>query len=492
MDDNEKDKEEPEIVDAELIDEEDEEEAKKDQGKTTPRTPLSADTVMVPCHHGCTCGLHQQTVYGDLVEEHKKTVLDNGEMGELAQAVYDTTRMLNGFHNRFVELRGTAIRTHHRAQRALRDLTTSLTGAEFRKAHVELDRIEEAYADLSPDERHPAPWWLYALWILSMLFMAAFDAYFFQQIFLNILGVSLNDPIWKKDIGLVVALVLAIGMIAAGRILAGPVWRLRHSWRRPYGPDEPPLGRWSRRGRGLALIATPVAIFSILAYWALYRGDVAMEDQLNSQNGTNFQVIAPPIGVALLLLSLALTVVVLEVLVYNPYYTQRKRAEKQLAKVREGGTVIFEAAVKAVEEHEIAWGNLRSARDEVISFAHAELVRPWREVILPSRLRHGKAGPDAIAAKYGAKIEVIPDEISAEGVNRLAEVRITYQLFEGITQPQPGPGPLAEVVRAVLELDPKDLRDELERLDRQLHGETAGADASGPSPAEHDHAAAQS
>jgi hypothetical protein len=488
--DNEKDREEPEIVDAVIVDEE--EEAKRDQEKAKPRPPLSAGTVMVPCHHGCTCGLHQQTVYGDLVDEHKKTILDNGEMGELAQAVYDTTRMLNSFHNRFVELRGTTIRTHHRAQRALRDLTTSLTGAEFRKARVELDRIEATYADLSPDERHPAPWWLYTLWILSMLFMAAFDAYFFQQTFLNILGVSPNDPIWKRDIGLVVALVLAIGMIATGRILAGPVWRLRHSWRRPYGPDEPPLRRRHRWGRIGGLLATPAAMFGILAWWAQYRGTVAMEDQVNAQNGTNFQVIAPPIGVALLLLSLALTVVVLEVLVYNPYCAQRKRAEKQLAKAREGGTVIFEAAAKAVEEHEIAWGNLRSARDEVISFAHAELVRPWREVILPSRLRHGKAGPDAIEAKYGAKIEVIPDETSADGVNRLAEVRITYQLFEDITQPQPGPGPLAEVVRAVLDLDPKALKEELDRLDRQLHGDPAEANSSGPSPAEPDHAAAQS
>ena len=46
------------------------------------------------------------------------------------------------------------------------------------------------------------------------------------------------------------------------------------------------------------------------------------------------------------------------------------------------------------------------------------------------------------------------------------QVRITYQIFEGVAQPQPGPGPLAEAVRAVLDLNPEVLKKELSRLER--------------------------
>jgi hypothetical protein len=49
------------------------------------------------------------------------------------------------------------------------------------------------------------------------------------------------------------------------------------------------------------------------------------------------------------------------------------------------------------------------------------------------------------------------------------QVQISYRIFEGMVQPQPGPGPLAEVVRTVMELDPDGLKKDLNRLEGQLH-----------------------
>ena len=105
--------------------------------------------------------------------------------------------------------------------------------------------------------------------------------------------------------------------------------------------------------------------------------------------------------VMLLLLSLALTVVVLELLVYNPYQADLRRAERALAKVRKQVRSCSDEAAEAIDAHEIAWRDLRSTRDEVISFVQATLARPWQTVILPARLRHGKAGPRRSAGESG-------------------------------------------------------------------------------------------
>jgi hypothetical protein len=455
------------IFDAEIVDDGDGDE----NGKSGPARLLPGDTILAPCHHGCTCGLHQQTVYGDRVPRHEPTDLDHGEMGLLVEAVSDVARMLNGFHDHFRKLRAATVQSHDQAKRALRDLTGALNGEGVRRAYAERDRVDQAYAELSPDERQPAPRWLKAVAVVALAGMVIFDAYFFQQIFLDILNLGLNDPWWKQDIGLIAAVVMAIGVIAAGRILAGPVWRMRRRWRRPGRPDEPPPRRIVRVARVMAVGAAPAAIFFVLGWWASFRGQAAVRDQLLALHYTVGPVVPSSLGVMLLLLSLALTVIVLEILVHNPYQAQLKHAVRELDRARRQLTRKADAAARAVEAHEIAWHDLRSARDEVISFVHAELARPWQQVILPARLRHGRAGPKSAGADYGVKIELIPAETSGDGAVGVEQVQISYRIFEGMAQPQPAPGPLAEVVRAVLDLDPDVLKRELSQLEGQLNAQ---------------------
>ncbi len=394
-------------------------------------------------------------------------------MGLLVEALGDAARMLNGFHDHFRKLRAATVESQGQAKRALRDLAGALNGEAVRRACAERDRIDRAYEDLTPDERQPAPRWLKVVAGIALAGMVTFDAYFFQQIFLDILNLGPNDPWWKQDIGLIAAVVMAIGVIAAGRILAGPVWRMRRRWRRPGSPDEPPPHRAVRAARVVAVGAAPAAIFFVLGWWASFRGQVAVYDQLVALHYNVGPVVPSSLGVMLLLLSLALTVVVLEILVHNPYHAQLQHSERMLARARRQVTGKADAAAHAVEAHEIAWRDLRSARDEVISFVHTELARPWQQVILPARLRHGRAGPKSAAAEYGVKIELAPVGTNGNGAVGVEQVQISYRIFEGMTQPQPGPGPLAEVVRTVLELDPDGLKKELARLEGQLHAQFA-------------------
>jgi hypothetical protein len=456
-----------EVIDAEIVD---------DPPPDGPAPLVPADTILTPCHHGCTCGLHQQVVYGERVAQHSATELDHGEMALLVEAADNATRLLNKFHDHFRKLRAAAMRTHGEAGRALRELTIVLGSDAVQRARAERDRVEAAYADLTPAERQPAPHWLKSLAVAAVVCMAIFDAYFFQQTFLNIMDVQVGDPFWKRDIGLLAALVLAFGLIAAGRVLAGPIWRMRLRWRRPGSPDDRPPRRATRAARVLAVGAAPAATFFILGWWAAVRGNAAVATLSALENNES---VPPPIpnglSVMLLLLSLALTVIVLEVLVYNPYQADMRRAERALAKIRKQVSVASDVVTQALDAHDIAWRDLRSARDEVIAFVQAELARPWQTVILPARLRHGKAGAKPAAPKCEVKIEM-PTVTAVNGdIAGADQVKISYQVFEDVAQPQPGPGPLAEVVRAVLDLSPATLRAQQRLVERAVHAQLGEA-----------------
>lgn len=434
-------------------------------GELTPLVP--PDTILTPCHHGCTCGLHQQVVYGEQVPLHPPAELDHGEMALLVEAAGDATKMLSGFHEHFRQLCATATRTHGQAGRALHELAVLVRSNAVGQARAARDRVEADYADLTPAERQPAPRWLKIAAVVAVLFMGAFDAYFFQQAFLIILQVQLGDPWWKQDIGLLAALVLAIGLVAAGRVLAGPIWRLSSRWRRPASPDDRPPGPAARIVRVLAIGGAPALTFFVLGWWASLRGQAAAAAQTAAAQGRSVSVVFQSFPIMLLLLSLALTVIVLELLIYNPYQADLRRAERAMAKVRKLVTSRLNDAAEAIDAHEIAWRDLRSTRDEVIGFVQAALARPWQTVILPARLRHGKAGPTPVGPKSGVQIEM-PALGAVNGESAGADqVRITYQIFDGVPQPQPGPGPLAEAVRAVLELSPQDLRRRQHRLEEQ-------------------------
>src|SRR6266702_7145636 len=80
-----------EVIDAEIVDDGD--------GELTPLIP--PDTILTPCHHGCTCGLHQQTVYGERVPLHLPSALDHGEMALLVEDAGHAARLMNDFHDHF-------------------------------------------------------------------------------------------------------------------------------------------------------------------------------------------------------------------------------------------------------------------------------------------------------------------------------------------------------------------------------------------------------
>ena len=318
---------EDEIVEAEIVDDD-----SRDGGQLAPL--VSGDTILTPCHHGCTCGLHQQVVYGERVPEHPPSVLDRGEMALLVEAAHNATRLLNDFHDHLRKLREAAVRSHGRVKHTMREVTLLLGSDAAQRARAELDRVEETYADLTPAERQPTPFWKF-LAIVAAVCMACFDAFFFRKTFLDILGVTINAAWWERDLGLVAALVLAIGLITTGWVLAKPAWRIAHRWRRPASPDEAPPRRSARLTRIVAVGAGPAAIFFVFGWWAAIRGQAGVVEEQDVLTNSNTPAPLPNgLSIMLLLLSMALTVIVLEIAVYNPYQADLRRAKRGLAKLR--------------------------------------------------------------------------------------------------------------------------------------------------------------
>ena len=326
-------------------------------------------------------------------------------------------------------------------------------------------QIQEERAKLTPEQREPAPRWLKTAAVGAAVGVAVFDAYFFQQTFLNILQINAGAPWWERDIGLLAALVFAIGLIAAGRALCGPIWRLAQSWRRPASPDDRPPGRAAIALRAALIVAPPAAILFVLGWWASLRGQMAkLANAAAVSGGPPVLAVPTALPVMLLLLSLALTVIMLEVLVYNPYQTALRRDSQEAKKLIK----CAKDATDALTVHRIAWRDLRSSQDEVIGFVRAELARPWHTVILPARLRHGRAGPAPVGPEYGAEITVTPVPAIGSGPAGTEQVRITYRIFQGVDQPQPSAGPLAETVRSILDLQPDDLAARHDQLRERL------------------------
>ena len=445
-----------EIVEGEIVDE-----VPADQPADPGQEPLPGqDTILVPCHHGCTCGLHVQVTYGSRVPRHDPYELDHGEMGLLAEAAERAERRGDDYHAYLGRRRELTEQARGRAKKLLKELEVLLADRDARRS--ERAELAEQRAALPPDRREPAPRWLKATAIGTVLALAAFDAYFFQQAFLNILQIKPGDAWWKQEVGLLAALIFAVGVITVGRMLSGPVWRISGRWRRPGSPDDKPPGRLRLSVRALVTVAPAAAILFVLGLWALVRAQIAATGAP-----------AAPGPVMLLLLSLALTVIVLEVLVYNPYQAAVTRDRREVRRLLKADREVTDALTVA----DIAWRNLRSSQDEVIGFVRAELVRPWHTVILPARLRHGRAGPKPVPPEYGVEVKLFPVPAVSDEAIGIDLVQITYRIFGGVEQPQPSPGPLAETVRSVMELHPGDLRDWHLGLQERLRAMTEAPEA---------------
>ncbi|MFI6579237.1 hypothetical protein ACIBFB_25915 [Nocardiopsis sp. NPDC050513] len=456
-----------------------------DPGASRDPVPERWDMLPFPCHHGCNCGLHELTVYGSLVNAHHPDALDNGEMAALVEAGERASIMLHESRDRFVAGPVETQRARSRASRAVARLERHCEGGELIRAARRLSALESDYAHYNQADRAPTGRPLRILTAAVLGILVVFDAWYFQSLFSRLLGLAEDDPL--KWVGALVGGVIGAALYLAGYLLAGPVRDLRAHWRADRaarrvedGAEGVPRRRWVRGLWPWLLVAFPVLAILVFAYWAMLRFAVDVGARQEEA----------PVEAVFLFLLMALTLMGLEIVSRNPYADRHRSLERAYQDRRGEADRLCEEAAEAVTEYEEAWRGMRALRDEGLTMARRELGRAWSRMILPARLRHGRAGwesptlrgmasPDSFHAPNGNGAHGNPArgvngvggdtappraaEMSAEDVERL------YQFFENIRQPVPGLGPLAEVIRAIPELDPGDVRVRFDRVEQRMN-----------------------
>ncbi|MFW6642399.1 hypothetical protein ACOALZ_20440 [Nocardiopsis algeriensis] len=421
-----------------------------------------------PCHHGCNCELHQQTVYGSLVHPHGPEELDNGEMAALVAAGERVSDMLHSSRDRFAAGAAGVLEARREAETAIQRLERYRQSGDLRRAAHRVERLERDYAHYTEADKQPAKWWFHLLTAVVLLVLVTFDAWYFQALFSGLLGMADDDP-WKY-LGALVGGVLGVGMYLSGYILAGPIRDLRAYWR--HRRRETQEGDSGKGSRGLpggvwpwVVAAFPVVAVCVFCYWAAVRTATETDSSRSEY----------PVEVLLLFLVMALTLMGLEIVSRNPYDARYKAVSGEYGRTRAEADRLCEDAGRSVTEYERQWHALRSMRDEGLTMVRAELGRAWSRLILPARLRHGRAGWESPAVRGFTAPDTFDGGANGSGGPKATEltardVEQLYQFFENIRQPVPGLGPLAEVVRAVPELDPAPVRARLERAEeRMLH-----------------------
>lgn len=433
-----------------------------------PDPPERADRdglVALPCHHGCTSRMQEQTVYGGRTDIRPPDTFDPGEMAACVTALGEATKLLNGYHF-YVEARVTrAAGAYAEAERAVEALEQLVTSTDARSARAELDTAEELFTGLPPaEQRAPGRWARAAAHgIIGMI--AIFDVWYFYNAFVNILQLPHTGAWGLRFIAGLPGLAMAAGMVLVGKMLAGPIWRTVDEWRRPPGPADPPATRRAAAGRLCALLAFPVLLLSVFTLWAYLRPIYEADPTAGF----------PAWAVAALLLALAFVGITAEVLVHSPYAQKVERARRRVGKIEAERDELQDAATAAIARLETCWRGLRNDGHGLISLVRSELGRAWENTILPARLRHLRTGdyaPETLGAVIAGEIVPggeprEPPQESDPAAALRAEMANVWQFFTGLHQPEPAPGPLATVIENVGDLDPAPLR---RRRDHLVHG----------------------
>jgi hypothetical protein len=445
----------------------------------------------LPCHHGCGCGIEDLVVHNLSYPQREATELDNGETAALFSAARQAAELLDGHHAYVRELRERTIDARSHAENDLEEFREVVVDDDVGRAITGRRRVEDRHRHLAPELLDPPSAPIRALQVTVTIIVTIFDIWFFYTAFLNLQDIPITAPAWQKLLALLPGLVLPAGLIFVGKMLSVPTWRMVAGWRRPAGPDDSPLATWARRFLRFSLVAAlPLLLLWVIAMWAVLRGYL-IEDE-------SYPV--PSYAVVLLVVVLALTTMGLEILISNPYARAAREANDRVQAAAERFGQARRTANDSLSTFEREWRNLRSARDELLSKARVEMGRAWETLILPARLRHGRAGlgppaligletdedqrsGDIIGSAVGDGDLAGPDDLdvdaaggaSAAGELTEQDVHAVLQFFHGVHQPPPGLGPLAETVRSVNDLSPHRLRSEWNELCRAVERRSRGA-----------------
>lgn len=399
------------------------------------------------CHHGCGCRLHDLVVYGPLAGGREADSLDEGELQALFGAARRASEGILAQAPRLDTLRSRLIRAQAKARDAIAALESFTESGEVLEARVTRDERRATVAGYGPDLLHDPPrrvrWGARGV----LLAIGVFDAWYFSETFKNLLRISPSVSWLEWHLPYLPALIIPVGLVMIGVLLAGPAWRTVLRWR--GSAEEARDSGWRPRlVRAAALLAFPAFLLWVVAIWAQTRAQSAAVPLGGDPP------VPKPWTVVALLLALAAVAIVIEMWLGNPFVAAVRDAERDVLGVRKRRHQLQAAASNALTGLEQEWSAVRSCRDTVLMGVRTEVAHTWETLILPARMRHGATG------------HAPPELLSSAGGEE--EARQAVEFFSRVSQPMPGLGPLNELIRLIKDADPQALRQRYDTLVSRL------------------------
>jgi len=403
-----------------------------------------------------------------MIEEARRSpergadTIDNAEMRSLLAAVQSGYEAVRG-DPRLARRRHAAQTTASRARRGLDDLDLRLRSGTIRRLAGEATEARTRAAR----SRRPARWLRAIRWPV-VLSVGVFDTWYFSTVF-RFLTSSTGDrgreahgfaAFMERFAAVAPGLVLAITLAACGAALLHPLRAWSSAARRRAASrdisGEPSPRRTDQRAGGLRDLAVrhglqllPVGFVAIVLYvvadWAGLRARPGVDAARQGY---------PLEAVMLLMIVLSLGAIAVKIMADDPDGEDEAAARRRLAVHRAVFLWRSRRASTHLGAHESAWSDLRTLRDELLGLLRLKSVSAWEAFILRTRALHHRAGDITATPVDGSPV------IDETG-------RLALPEFENLRQPRPELGPLLEICRLIVELDPSALRQRKERIDAE-------------------------
>lgn len=378
------------------------------------------------CQHGCGCEIRNLVHHAEQAPEHDADLLDNGEMQVLLRAVREVAEVVGHNRERLAKSRARVIAAHSETEQAVQGLARFESSDTLAAARIAQQVVEDRHrADGAHDRRRRDAWIQVLRWPM-LVALAAFDAWFFKQVFQYLTVDSQSPSGAEQFVSFLPGVVLAVAMLLSGHVIAPPLHRWRDALRERL-KDRP--GKAVLAGFLLPTLYLATVLFTV-GMWAMLRVQSVSQ---GSEATTEERY--PASSVAVLMLVLALTAVAMKVVAHNPYADSATEARRRLRRATRDYTRRMRITDAKLREHDVTWSDLQALCDELSAQVRLESMRVWEGAILRARMLHGRAGHLPPALDSG--------EVTAQAAAASA------LLFRGVPEPGPELGPLVEARRVL-------------------------------------------
>ncbi len=344
------------------------------------------------------------------------------------------------------KLASLADRSYRKAEATLEKVEKFINIASAAEARLKHQQVLDLHANDGAEDRRRRPTWaLWALWP-TIIFSSVFEAIYLGENFRELLDIGEGQTFlyWAAYLP---AIVLMVALMLAGTMLAQALFRRRSRTERRLllpelmkrlvlpqtrEPGDLPWPSW------VLPVAFTAAVFSVLTAWALIRAYLA------TANGGRLQDYELYAAATLVLLAVA--VVVLKIVTYNPYAYSANDAERLLKRADKRSTRLVDKVRTHVSRHQEHWMGLNIGISAVEAKAQRVIndavirvleVRSNAEQPVVTELSPPELDTGALKYAYDVETRCHPDKLNEKLARQAEAVTEQFRAQQQQQQQQP-------------------------------------------------------